>query len=192
MTNFYRNILNRTEEEYEEAIKATANVTTKPSSEDPRPGTEEAGDNLEEVTKGKDVVEVAKKIKEKYGGSVEINDEGEIVDKRQLLKGGLNILKKKPKPEIAAPVKAGGLQKPAQHRAVGLQASKEEIRARHTRMLEEQLNQRLKREREEEDSSKQELELRAKSRKTEGEVLSAKERYLQRKREREAAAKGST
>jgi len=54
-------------------------------------------------------------------------------------------------------------------------------------MLEEQLAQAQKRALEEDEKSKAELERQAKSRKTETDVQSAKERYLARKA---AAAKG--
>lgn len=185
MTSFYRNVLERTEREYAEVTTA---IATGAAADVP---VEDEAPQEEFIPKGKDAEDTARIVKEKFGGSVEINDEGEIVDKRQLLKGGLNVLRK---PSAAKPASSAGgpgatdANRPL-HRAVGTNASKEEMRARHTRMLAEQLAARQKREREEEERERIELEVKAKSRKTEGEVLGAKERYLQRKREREEAKK---
>jgi hypothetical protein len=57
-------------------------------------------------------------------------------------------------------------------------------------MMEEQLEQAAKRAADEEAEERGKLEHASKSRKTEGDISSAKERYLQRKREAAAAAKG--
>lgn len=63
-------------------------------------------------------------------------------------------------------------------------------------MIEEQLAESLKRSRADEEAQRQEVERANKSRKTEGEISSAKERYLARKRaaeeeKKKAAMQGS-
>jgi hypothetical protein len=58
-------------------------------------------------------------------------------------------------------------------------------------MMEEQLEQATKRAFEAEEEERQKVERASKSRKTEGEIMGAKERYLARKREAEEAKKKS-
>ena len=61
------------------------------------------------------------------------------------------------------------------------------MRERQTRMLEAQLEQAAKRAADEEMEEQRKLEHTAKSRKTDSEISGARERYLQRKKEAEAA-----
>ena len=56
-------------------------------------------------------------------------------------------------------------------------------------MMEAQLEQATKRALEEEEAERQKVERASKSRKTDGDILSAKERYLARKKEAEEAKK---
>jgi hypothetical protein len=63
------------------------------------------------------------------------------------------------------------------------------MRERQTRMLEAQLEESLKRSRQEEEEEAEKVQLASKSRKTEAEISSAKERYLARKRAAEEAKK---
>lgn len=58
-------------------------------------------------------------------------------------------------------------------------------------MMEQQLEESMKRSRDEEAAQREEVERAAKSRKTEGEISSAKERYLARKRAAEEAKKAA-
>lgn len=129
------------------------------------------------------------------GGNVLVNEEGEVVDKRQLLKGGLNVAAKKKvevQQEKAAAAAAaarsagvGGLQGKGVYAAGGKQA----MRERQTRMLEAQLEESLKRSRQEEEAETAKVELASKTRKTATDISSAKERYLARKRAAEEAKK---
>lgn len=142
----------------------------------------------DDIPKAKPVEEKVKEIKEKYGEKVEINDEGEVVDKRQLLSAGLNILEvrrteKKQNAAEQAKKNKERMMDPARRKA------RDAMRDRHTKLLEQQLEQSAKRSIDEVAEQEAELAARAKSRKTETEVLSAKERYLQRKREAEEAKK---
>lgn len=135
---------------------------------------------------------------------VEVNDEGDVVDKRTLLKPGLNITKK-PKPTASLPdsLKTGSkssapLDGPYQSRAVGAAASHRERMARERKRLEEQLRADAeKKVRDEEEKLRlEEEEARKRREGDDGEAekrrLEAKERFLARKRAREQGGEGSS
>ncbi|EJU05491.1 hypothetical protein DACRYDRAFT_45666 [Dacryopinax primogenitus] len=123
------------------------------------------------------------------GQDVEVNDSGEIVDKRELLLPGLNL---------SAPNtrRLGGLtvdkakpkqssEQPLVHRAVGAAASQREIRERQARQLDEQLETEERRKvQEQERKEREENERRAERRNDDQAVMSARERYLARKKAR--------
>ncbi|KAK3296017.1 uncharacterized protein B0H64DRAFT_417585 [Chaetomium fimeti] len=122
--------------------------------------------------------------------------DGEVVDKRQLLRGGLNVGAKK-KVEVqqekerqaqaaAAAARAGAA---AQSKGVYAAGGKQAMRERQTRVLEAQLEETLKRSRQEEAEEAAKVQLASKSRKTDADISSAKERYLARKRAAEEAKK---
>jgi coiled-coil domain-containing protein 55 len=134
---------------------------------------------------------------------VEINDDGEVVDKRTLLKPGLNITKK-PKPTASLPdsLKTGSkntvpLVGPYQSRAVGTAASHGERMARERKRLEEQIKlEAEKKIRDEQERVRlEEEEARKRKEGDDGEAekrrLEAKERFLARKRAREQGGDGS-
>ncbi|KAK2624644.1 hypothetical protein QTJ16_005837 [Diplocarpon rosae] len=179
MTSFYKNMLEKGEQKHAEVVKAVEErIKTGPV------------DEMEEE-KVKSEAEIAQEINEKNAGSIAINDEGQVVDKRQLLKGGLNIA---PKAKSSAPSSAsrGGTStcdRSMVSRFVGAGGGKQAMRERQTRMMEAQLEQATKRAFEQEEEDKETLERTSKSRKTEGDIMSAKERYLARKREAEEAKK---
>lgn len=178
MTSFYKNMLERGEQRHTEAIKAAEEQIKK------GPVTEE------EVEKTKSEAELAREIAEETGTSIAINDEGQVVDKRQLLKGGLNVV---PKPKSSSKVDASqtgafsASRRDKEKTFAGSGGGKQAMRERQSRMLEAQLEQMTKRALEEEEEEKQKVERAAKSRKTEGEIMSAKERYLARKKAAEEA-----
>lgn len=177
MTNFYKNMLDRGEQKHAEVVKAaeeTLKNGTKPE---------------EEEEKVKSEADIAREINEKKAGAIAVNDEGQVVDKRQLLKGGLNIV---PKPKTAAsigPSRAGsGISDRSRGSGfVGAGGGKQAMRERQSRMMEAQLEQATKRALEEDEEERQKVERASKSRKTEGDIMSAKERYLARKKEAEEA-----
>ncbi|KAK1777849.1 NCU06243-like protein [Copromyces sp. CBS 386.78] len=187
LTDFYKQMLEKEELEHAAKLKAV--------EERVRAGSEtaqqkEGEEKEEEQDAEKRAAEKAKEINA-MGGNVIINDDGEVVDKRQLLKGGLNVAPKKKVEhqqekarQAAKPAAATGPVKGVFHGG-----SKQAMRERQTRMLEAQLEERLKRAREEEEEERKKLELVAKSRKTEADISSAKERYLARKRAAEEAKK---
>lgn len=185
LTDFYKQMLEKEEQEHAAKMKA--------AEERVKVGPEAAAQQKEEEENQdaeKSAAERAKEINA-MGGSVIINDDGEVVDKRQLLKGGLNVAPKKmvehqqeKARQAAKPAAASG-----QSMGVFHGGSKQAMRERQTRMLEAQLEERIKRAREEEEEERKKVELVSKSRKTEADISSAKERYLARKRAAEEAKK---
>lgn len=180
MADFYKGMLERGEREHQAVVKAVE---------------EGLGKKVEEGGGGEEVKTAAERAREinALGGNVVMNDDGEVVDKRQLLKGGLNVAAKK-KAEVQADkakqaargLSAAGI--PARG-VYNMSGGKNAMRERQTRMLEAQLEQSLKRAREEEEEDKAKIEVVAKSRKTEAEISSAKERFLARKKAAEEAKK---
>ncbi|KAK6597461.1 Nuclear speckle splicing regulatory protein 1-like protein [Botrytis cinerea] len=148
-------------------------------------------EDVTEDEKTKTDADIAREINEKRAGTIAINDEGQVVDKRELLKGGLNIIPKaKPTPNPNS--SRSGSSMPDHKKGntfVGSGGGKQAMRERQSRMMEAQLEQATKRALEEEEEEKQKVERASKSRKTEGDIMSAKERYLARKREAEEAKK---
>ena len=175
MQGFYRGMMEEQERQHQEAMEAAAKM-------------EEEG-SLDGVSnaskKEKTDVETAAELKAK-GINVHINEEGQIVDKRELLSAGLNVassgkskdgrgsdhLKTSARNNLSAfPVRNDG----------GKQAQRE----RQSRMVEEQLAAQTKRAREEEEEERRKVESAAKSAKTEKDVSDAKARYLARKAAKE-------
>ncbi|KAI9853027.1 MAG: hypothetical protein M1838_002806 [Thelocarpon superellum] len=181
MTGFYRSVLEKDEKRHEEALTAAAAQAPAGASETKDPTGEEAPETSE--------VDLAKELKAK-GREVAFNDEGQVVDKRQLLSAGLNV---RPKPKASPSTSShpsssasrGGPPAALQGKA----AIQRAMRERQTRMMEEQLAQSTKRALDDEDERKAEVERSAKSKKTASDVSSARERYLQRKRAAEEARK---
>lgn len=192
MAEFYKGMLERGEREHEMLVKAAEEGKGRLDG-----GGEKGvkGEEEEEEEK-KSAAERAREINA-LGGNVLVNEEGEVVDKRQLLKGGLNVAPKK-KAEVqqekerqaAAAARAG----PGAGQSKGVYATggKQAMRERQTRMLEAQLEETLKRSRQEAEEETAKVELASKSRKTAADISSAKERYLARKRAAEEAKKNGT
>jgi hypothetical protein len=148
MKALYKNLLERDEEKHKEVMKAV---------EEGR-GKEDGGDIPGDEKKEKSEVELAKEK-----GAL-LNEEGQVVDKRQLLSAGLNAgaaPKARPQPAAGSgSVSMGG-------RADGGRGGRETLRDRETRLFEEQLlGKRLV-----SDDSDNEDERAAKSRKLEDELL---------------------
>ncbi|WVQ94038.1 hypothetical protein IAU59_001116 [Kwoniella sp. CBS 9459] len=137
------------------------------------------------------------------GENVEINDNGEIVDKRSLLKAGLNIMKK-PKPVLPNSLLTsqrsssnadGDSDGPYKSRAVGTAASYGERMERERKRLADQMRTEAERKKaqEEERLRKEEEEAKRRREGDNGEAerkrIEARERYLARKRQREEELK---
>ncbi|KAL1624187.1 hypothetical protein SLS54_004116 [Diplodia seriata] len=177
MSGFYRSMMNEEEKRHQEAMAATEKAQS---------GQVETPTEDEDEEKRKTDAQLAKEMQE-HGVDVIINDEGEVADKRQLLTAGLNIAPK-PKQPVAAPASASRPAQSQQQDYQGRGSGKQAMRERQTRMVEAQLEQAAKRAADQEAEERAKLEHAAKSRKTTGDISSAKERYLQRKREAAAAA----
>ncbi|KAK2843918.1 hypothetical protein FQN49_005947 [Arthroderma sp. PD_2] len=177
MAGFYRDVLKRDEQRHEEVVKlaeeAAKNKTT--------------ADKGDEETKEKSATQIAEELNAR-GARIAVNDEGEVVDKRQLLSAGLNVVSKpKPAAGAAGASRAAGAARNAGagFDRGGIRAAREMQRARQTEMLTEQLEEKLRKEQEEEEARLRELAEKNKSQKSQSDVMSAKERYLARKREKE-------
>lgn len=189
MVDFYRDMLSRGEERHEAVVKA-AEEAAKKVKEGGGVGEEEKEEG-EKEKKEKSEAQMAEELNAK-GAHIAVNDEGQVVDKRQLLSAGLNVAPKpkqtqKEKDAAAAAASRAAVQ--ASRFGAQKQAERGGQRARQTEMIASQLEERARQEEEAEAARQKEIAERSRSRKTEGDVMSAKERYLARKREREAAAK---
>ena len=179
MTGFYKELLKKDEERALEISKAAKEVVTKP-----KVGCdieEEAEENPEE----KSAAQVAAELNA-HGAKVAVNDEGEVVDKRQLLSAGLNMAAK-PKSGAAQPSKtaAQNLKGVGYSRPIATSSGREAQRERQTRMMAEQLERMAEQQAQAEAESQKALEDKARSQKTVTDISSAKERYLARKKAQE-------
>lgn len=189
MVGFYRDMLSRDEQQHEEVRKAAEEAAEKIKAGDiPREGGEADGNGKpSEATEAQRAAEL-----NAQGAHIAVNDEGQVVDKRQLLSAGLNVAPK-PKPAPSAAASARKHDPRASGPAAGGRRGESDPRAgqrtRQTEMIAAQLEERTRAEAEAEEARQKEIAERNRSRKSGGEVSSAKERYLARKREREQAGK---
>lgn len=189
MTAFYKDLLERGDRQHAEVVRA-AEERARLGPQEQKGAAEEEGGEEEKIRTATDI---AREINAK-GGSIAINEDGEVVDKRELLRGGLNVSsagaggRKKPEPPRDARRGAGDDPRAARGLA-GAGGGKQAMRERQSRMLESQLEQALKRSLDEEAEERQKVERAAKTRKTEADISGAKERYLARKRAAEEEKK---
>jgi len=183
MVGFYRDILSRDEQRHEHVLKATEEAAQRIKTGGPE--TEEAAEARADEDEEKASARRAAELNAK-GAHIAVNDEGQVVDKRQLLSAGLNVAPKpKTVPSAAATPASRGPGAPGK-RFDGVRSARNDQRARTTEMIAAQLEERAKQEAETEEARQKEVAERNKSRKSEKDVSSAKERYLARKKEREA------
>ncbi|KAK6543801.1 hypothetical protein TWF694_000532 [Orbilia ellipsospora] len=186
ITSFYKNMLDNTEKEHEELVKATEKKQGEPSFLMPRPG--------EGVKKDKTEAEIAADLNKTAAGSIDVNDEGQVVDKRQLLGAGLNVKPKAPSTSSRSQDESRSRQSRDNYSRSSndyqANKSKRDMRERQSRMIEQQLEEATRKAARDEAAERAEIERQAKLRKTTaGDVNSARERYLQRKREAEEKKK---
>ncbi|KAF2793903.1 hypothetical protein K505DRAFT_325141 [Melanomma pulvis-pyrius CBS 109.77] len=172
MQGFHRQMLIQEEQRHQEAIKAAALAA------------KEGVKLVVEESEEKSTADIAKKLINE-GKNIIVNEDGQVADKRQLLSAGLNIVAK-PKSATAASTTSTHSSGP-QPGPQGRTAAQRAVRERQTQMVVDQIAQVTKRAADEEAEEQRKLEHASKSRKTEGDISSAKERYLQRKREAAAA-----
>lgn len=181
MVGFYKDMLSRGEQKHEEALKAAEET-----AERVRRG--EVSEDAEKTDKEKTDAQMADELNAR-GANVAVNDEGQVVDKRQLLSAGLNVAPK-PKPQPSAAARPDTRPSAAKPRFdSGHHAARAGQRARQTEMIAAQLEKQAKEEEEAEAARQREVAEKSRSQRTEKDVSSARERYLARKREREEAAK---
>ncbi|GAD93089.1 hypothetical protein NFIA_084320 [Paecilomyces variotii No. 5] len=185
MVNFYRDVLARGEERHSEAVKAAEEAAQRVKA-----GEIKEEDIATDSTQEKSEAQLAAELNAK-GAHIVVNDEGQIVDKRQLLTAGLNVAPKPKQPPSTAAKAAtdASRARPGQRPVSEAYTARNAQRARQTEMVAAQLEERARKEAEAEEARQREIAERARTRKTEKDVSSAKERYLARKREREEAAK---
>ncbi|KAG8861201.1 hypothetical protein FRB96_003151 [Tulasnella sp. 330] len=118
------------------------------------------------------------------GKEVDVNDDGELVDKRELLSAGLNLSAPNTRrlgPGAKSFRKTEGEEHV--HRAAGSAASRHEIRARQQKELERQYQEEQERiAAQQVQEAEEERQRQIKRKNTETDVMSARERYLERKR----------
>ena len=147
------------------------------------------GDEKDDITaEEKSDAKIAEEMNEK-GARIVLNDEGEVVDKRQLLSAGLNVAPKKPGKEQVEPRKQDSARRQEYWRSSKVQDARESQRERQTRMIERQIVEMAEKQRQAELEVEKENQEKNKSKVTEAEKMGARERFLQRKKEREAEAR---
>lgn len=182
MIGFYRDVLSKGEERHEAAVKAAEETARKVQAGEVPVETEEMGKEKTEAQKAAELNE--------QGARIAVNEEGQVVDKRQLLSAGLNVA---PKPKTQGEAAASKTARPAARPRfdAGNQAGgRGGQRARQTEMIAAQLEEQAQQEQEAEAARQKEIAERSRSQKSKTDVTSARERYLARKKEREEAAKG--
>lgn len=168
MQGFHKQMLMEEEKRHQEAMEAAAQAA-------------KGGLNVNtDEPKEKTEADIAREL-QAQGKNIVLTEEGQVADKRQLLSAGLNIIAK-PKKATPAPAASSRPSGPP----AGLQgrnATQRDVRARHTQMVLEQIEHAAKRKADEEAEERAKLQHASKSQKTASDISSAKERYLQRKRE---------
>jgi coiled-coil domain-containing protein 55 len=177
MLGFHKQRLMEEEKRHREAMEAAAEVA--------KSGIKIDAEEEKEKTEAQIVREL-----QAQGRDITLNEEGQVADKRQLLSAGLNILAKPKKPTTTSTSASRPAGSSSSYQ--GRNATQRDIRARHTQMVAEQIEQAAKRKADEDAEEQRKLQHASKSQKTEGEISSAKERYLQRKREAAAAKVAAT
>ncbi|CEQ41389.1 SPOSA6832_03080 [Sporobolomyces salmonicolor] len=193
MTTFYKSYLETTSKAHDAAVAAS-------QSKAPSSG---ASFTVVPPPKQKSDVELAREVEAQTGRKIEVNDDGEIVDKRQLMAGGLNIVAK-PKMGPQGPPSVGGFALPISQRAPskhedaktdsflhpGISAAERarQSRERHSREVERQMVElEARRKREAEEELQQKVQKVAK-RNDEDRVAALKRAAEERRRKREEEA----
>ena len=178
MAHFYRKLLDDSEQKHDQTVAATSTNAVKGPQ----------GPNLT-ITKPpqfkpKSDFELAEEARAE-GKDVELNDDNQIVDKRELLSAGLNLAAPNTRNLMLQNAKSKqSSDQPAQvHTAVGTAASRREINERRAREVARQMEEEKDRLRKEKEREEQESLNRAVTkRNTDETIQSAREGYLARKK----------
>ncbi|CAO3687558.1 unnamed protein product [Rhizopus stolonifer] len=182
MDTFYKQMLERKEAEHQAMMKAFAE----------KDKTKNTGQiKLTESTDAKLAIQA-----EKEGKDVMLNDNNEIVDKRQLLGAGLNVKARfgtfgslaasdERIQERMDEYEAYKRKKVEEYESKRKQGRDSDERERLSKEIEKQMIEVKQREQEEEERKKKELEQKATAKRTTEDVaMSARERYLARKKQK--------
>ncbi|EPQ28572.1 uncharacterized protein PFL1_03876 [Pseudozyma flocculosa PF-1] len=201
MGSFYRDMLNDTSAAREAAIAAS--LQAKPATEaeaEAASGVHQgaAGKAPTEAARAKSDAELAREAMQR-GLNVELNDDNQIVDKRDLLAKGLNVVSKRQQQGSQDPrtreEERESREKRDQRRRAEYESrmNRDAQRARQSALIEEQmLELERKRKREEEEERQRERQKVDQKRNDDVAISSARQRYLERKKKKmEAAGAGS-
>ncbi|ORY60411.1 coiled-coil domain-containing protein 55-domain containing protein [Leucosporidium creatinivorum] len=194
MTAFYKSYLDTTSKAHDAAVAASL-------SKKPVLG---PSFNVEAPPPTKSEAQLAAEVSAQTGRHIEVNDDGVIIDKRQLMSGGLNVVSR---PKAGPSSSAGGFAAPIASRApvadsssssasplhTGLSAAERgrQARERHSREIERQMVElEAKRKREAEEQLEQKVQKVAK-RNDETKVEKLKRKAEERRQKREADAKAA-
>ncbi|KAF9430572.1 hypothetical protein BGZ94_006061 [Podila epigama] len=195
MQGFYKNLLDQRTQLRTTGDDAIVNDTRLSA-------TEVEALEREKREKEQEEKELAERARER-GLKVSVNEEGQVVDKRELLKGGLNIVKKKPVIPSSSSSSSRGRDHYDRDRAYrDYRDSKSssrhgydrdegrggDQRSRTTEMIERQLLAQEEKKKEEEKKREDAIRESLKRKNEDGQVMDAKARYLARKAAAAAAA----
>ena len=190
MAQFYQKLLEEEAKAHEETV-----VLTTSSSSDPSSSKQPLGPNLRitkpptsepQIAGSKSDLELAKEAAQR-GMEIELNDDNQIIDKRELLSAGLNLsmanTRKLGSKFSATPSSETSSEPVNVHRAAGVAASRNAINARRAREIQTQIAEEeerllLERKRKEREAKERIVA----KRNNEEDVQSARERYLVRKK----------
>lgn len=180
MADYHRWLLSKEEQRMKELEKAMQDVKQR----------RERGED-QDVKVSEDEDDEHKEAAElnQQGAKIVLNDEGEVVDKRQLLGAGLNVAPKKKVESSTTSRKAADDKSKDWQRSQKAQDARLSQRERQSRMMERQIEEMEEKQRQAEEAEKKALDEKTKSKVTDEVKMSAKERFLQRKKEREEEAK---
>ncbi|THH16354.1 hypothetical protein EW146_g4270 [Bondarzewia mesenterica] len=185
LAHFYRKMLEESEQMHEQTVAATMQSQQKAVQ-----GPQGPIPNLT-ITKPTDFtpksdLELARLAREQ-GKEVELNEDNQIVDKRELLSAGLNLSAPNTRRlGLRTSVKKVEVDKQVEvHRAVGTAASQKEINDRRRREIASQLESEQERVMKEKERREQEATARIIARRNDdADIQNAIERYRQRKRQK--------
>lgn len=190
MTAFHQRMLEKDEERMQQIKQAEEEAAKRKEREgaDGAAGGVGVEESIDEAGE-KSEARLAAELNEK-GARIVVNDEGEVVDKRQLLSAGLNVAPQKSRVDNQQAARKHDGSRAQEHpRFSKALDARQAQRERQSRMLERQIEEMTERQRQAEREDEKERQEKTQSKITETDKMSARERYLQRKREREEEAR---
>ncbi|SNX84420.1 uncharacterized protein MEPE_03129 [Melanopsichium pennsylvanicum] len=195
MGTFYRDMLNETNAARDAAIAAS--LTTKPSAASVSRSNE--GEQGAEEFRERSDADLAREAREK-GLEIELNDDNQIVDKRSLLSKGLNIVSKRRKTDDLNKSSRSEQDSHESKRQrdrrrqdeYEARMNRDAARSRQSALIEEQMLEIERKRALEEEEAKQREKSNIDAKRNDSEAISqAKQRYMERKKQRLAASQGS-